>query len=65
MDKLLIVAIIVFFLLGVGVGIGIGMKIVEEKVIDIAQRFINIDEEAIRDALYRYENNIKACYPTE
>ena len=59
------IALVVVFMVGYGFGFAHGGDMVIDKVIDIGQRFIEIeiDREAIDKALWQYDNEIAACYP--
>ena len=54
------VAIVIAFLLG----FYFGTAFVVERVIDVASRFVVINDSAIMQALFQYHNNIGGCYPS-
>ena len=58
-----LICIVIAYLFGVVHGTYIGAKIVTDQVIEVAQRFVDIDAEAISNALFQYENSIANCYP--
>jgi len=58
----LIIGLVFGLLLGSLYGFNLGVNITVKKVTNLAQRFINIDSDAIRDAIFQYENHITSCY---
>lgn len=63
----IIIIISIFFLVGLFfgcvIGFGLGVKTTISNLVDVAQNFIDIDEKALKDALFLYKNNINRCIP--
>lgn len=57
---LLLASIALFFFIA---GLIVGFNIVLDRFADIAARFIKVDENIIKQALFQYKENIGACFP--
>lgn len=59
----LILAVIIGIVIGFIIGTIFGMNIMLQKVINIARGFIDIDEELIKAAVWKYEHSVAQCFP--
>ena len=58
-----IVIIIIVLFIGFFIGYNIGVISTVKLVSDIANRFVDIDEDLIKQAVNQYKGHIKGCYP--
>jgi len=53
-----IIAMVVFLLIGFVIGMWVGSEIVIAKVVKIARPFVEVDSDLMHEAVYRYENHL-------
>ena len=51
------------FAAGIIIGFYFGVETTIKSVAEIASRFVDIDENLIKQAIYQYNNNIGNCFP--
>ena len=62
--KTIIIVGIICLIVGLLIGFASGSYITLKAVVKVASGFINIDMEKVNAAIYQYENNIGACFPS-